>query len=370
MIYSYTNFLAAFLATVAFGVTLHYSKKNKESINYYFLIILLLLALQKSFAASKILFNVTIENKLSHSYIAIIFIPIPLFYLFTKESLKYKITLKENLAHFTIVFIVMLINIFIKINETLKVIHLFIFSTTYLFLIVQKPILYFKKEKKDLLKSKKIWLFLMLSIFILLYTTANIFLFRHTENKSIPIKEFYNITSIIWITCLTYLFIHPEIFFGVENLKSIIRKEEITFKSIWKLKPIKKIKAYDQKVHDKVASNAIDIINKIERYIDDYDFHSNLPLDFTSISEGININAYHLNYVLKYYCIFSKNDFFNYYKIMHVLALIEKGYLHNKSINSLISDSHFKSQKTFSNNFKKFTGKSPQEINKLLKFKM
>jgi len=55
---------------------------------------------------------------------------------------------------------------------------------------------------------------------------------------------------------------------------------------------------------------------------------------------------------------------------MHVLALIEEGYLQHKTITSLISDSHFKSQKTFHNNFRKFTGKSPQEVNNTLKFKM
>ena len=55
---------------------------------------------------------------------------------------------------------------------------------------------------------------------------------------------------------------------------------------------------------------------------------------------------------------------------MHLVALIEDGYLQNKTINSLISDSHFKSQKTFRNNFKKFTGKSPQEMDNALKFKM
>ena len=55
---------------------------------------------------------------------------------------------------------------------------------------------------------------------------------------------------------------------------------------------------------------------------------------------------------------------------MYLLKLIEEGYLQNKTINSLISDSHFKSKQTFYNNFQKFTGKNPQEINRLLKFKM
>jgi len=68
--------------------------------------------------------------------------------------------------------------------------------------------------------------------------------------------------------------------------------------------------------------------------------------------------------------VYSKSDFFNYCKVIHILKLIQDGYLQNKTINSLISDSHFKSKKTFYNNFRKFTGKSPQEMNTALKFKM
>ena len=368
MIYFFLNFLVAFLALVAFGVILYSSKKNEEPINYYFLIILLGLIIQRFYYSSLILSIENIENKLNYSYVA--FLYIPLFYLFTKEFLNYRITLNEHLAHFTLAFIFILINVLIEIDGSVKAILFFIFSTIYLFLGLKKPIFYLKKEKKKLLKSKKYWLLIILFVSISIYLTANLFLFKYKGNTSIVLKEFYNITSIIWIICLTYLFINPEIFFGTKKLKFIIRKEEITIKNIWKPEPIKKIEEYDQKAHNRAASNTIDIINKIELYIEGYDFHNNLPLDFKSISKGINIKAYHLNYIFKYYCIYSKNDFFNYYKVMHLVALIEDGYLQNKTINSLISDSHFKSQKTFRNNFKKFTGKSPQEMDNALKFKM
>ena len=368
MIFYLLNFLVAFLALVAFGVVLHSSKKNEEPINYYFLIILLGLTVQRFFYTSLILSNVNIENKLNCSYLASFFFP--LFYLFTKRYFNYRITLKEKLAHFTFASIYTLINVLMEIDGSVKAVLFLIFSTIYLFLVLKKTVFHFKKEEKKLLKSKKYWLFIMLFVTIFIYLVANFFLFRYTENTFIVLKECYNFTSIIWIVCLTYLFINPEIFFGVKKLKFIIRKEEITIKNIWKPKPFKKIEEYDKKIHNKIAPNSINIINKIERYIEGYDFHNNLPLDFKSISKGINIKAYHLNYIFKYYCIYSKNDLFNYYKIMHVLALIEEGYLQHKTINSLISHANFKSQKTFHNNFKKFTGKNPQEMNNTLKFKM
>ena len=311
--------------------------------------------------------NANIENKLNTGYIDFFFIP--LFYLFTKKYFNYRITLKENLAHFTFASIFALNNVLMKIDGSVKPVLFLIFSTIYLFLILKKTVIYFKEEKK-LLKSKKNWFFIILFVIIAIYLAANFFLFRYTKNTSIVLKEFYNFTSIIWIVCLTYLFINPEIFFGIKTLKKIVRTNEFSSKITWNLTALKKIQAYDQEIHDKIAQNAIDIINKVERFIESYNFRNNIPLDFKSISEGINIKEYHLNYIFKYYCIYSKNDLFNYYKIMHVLALIEEGYLQHKTINSLISHANFKSQKTFNNNFRKFTGKSPQEVNNTLKFKM
>ena len=154
MIYFFLNFLVAFLALVAFGVILYSSKKNEEPINYYFLIILLGLIIQRFYYSSLILSIENIENKLNYSYVA--FLYIPLFYLFTKEFLNYRITLNEHLAHFTLAFIFILINVLIEIDGSVKAILFFIFSTIYLFLGLKKPIFYLKKEKKKIIKIKKI----------------------------------------------------------------------------------------------------------------------------------------------------------------------------------------------------------------------
>ncbi|MDC0178067.1 hypothetical protein OAJ14_07985, partial [Polaribacter sp.] len=123
-------------------------------------------------------------------------------------------------------------------------------------------------------------------------------------------------------------------------MKKIVLTYELSSKIIWNLTALKKIQAYDHKIHDKIAPNSLDIINKVERFIESYDFRNNIPLDFKSISEGVKINAYHLNYIFKYYCVYSKSDFFNYCKVIHILKLLEDGYLQNKTISSLISDSH------------------------------
>jgi methylphosphotriester-DNA--protein-cysteine methyltransferase len=368
MFFLFLNFLIAFLSFVAFIVTINSSKKNEEPINYYFLIILLGLTIQRFFYSSSTLFNITIENKLNYSYIAYFYCS--LFYLFIKKNLKYKITLKENLAHFTLAFIFILINVLGEIDGNVKAISFFIFSTIYLFLMLKKSIFYFKKERKYLLKSKKRWLFIMLFLIILFYLAANLFLVEYSENISSVHLKYYNFSALIWLIALTYLFVNPEIFFGLKKLKEIIRTEEVNFDSTWSSKPLKKIQAYDQEAHAKVVSNALNIISKIKDFSTNYYFNNNTLLNFNSLADGIEIQKYHLNYIFKYYCVYSKSDFFNYCKVLHILKLIEDGYLQNKTVSSLISDSHFKSKKTFYNNFQKFTGKNPQQINNALKFNM
>lgn len=365
MIFVILNFLVAFLSSVAIIITIKSSKKNEEPINYYFTLILLGLTAQRLFYTLSSLININIENKLNYSFVAYFYVP--LFYLFVKDYLKYKISQKENLNHFVLASFFILINFLTEIDGKLKFIIFFIFSTTYIFFVLKKIT---SIKKNTLLKSKKHWLHIMLFQIFLIYIISNFFLLKYSENISNAHLKYYNFSAIIWLISLTYLFVNPEIFFGIKTLKKIVRTNEFSSKITWNLTALKKIQAYDYKIHDKIAPKSVDIISKIERFIESYDFRSNLPLDFKSISEGININAYHLNYIFKYHCVYSKSDFFNYCKVIHILKLLEDGYLQNKTITSLISDSHFKSKKTFYNNFKKFTGKSPQEMNNTLKFKM
>ena len=365
MIFVILNFLVAFLSSVAIIITIKSSKKNEEPINYYFILILLGLTAQRLFYTLSSLININIENKLNYSFVAYFYVP--LFYLFLKNYLKYKISQKENLTHFALASFIVLINLFFEIDGKVKFIIFFIFSTTYIFFVLKKIT---SIKKNTLLKSKKHWLHIMLFQIFLIYIISNFFLLKYSENISNAHLKYYNFSAIIWLISLTYLFVNPEIFFGIKTLKKIVRTNEFSSKITWNLTALKKIQAYDYKIHDKIAPKSVDIISKIERFIESYDFRSNLPLDFKSISEGININAYHLNYIFKYHCVYSKSDFFNYCKVIHILKLLEDGYLQNKTISSLINDSHFKSKKTFYKNFKKFTGKSPQEMNNTLKFKM
>jgi len=369
MVFLLLNFLVAFLGFTAFLVVLISIKGNENPTNYYFLIILFWLTIRRFLYSFIFLFEIEIPNTVKISSIE--YLVVPLFYLFIKKFVHDKISLQENLFHLILATLFFLGHFFSEINGILKASLFFVFTTIYLFYMVKKIFVFIKETKNNrILKSKKNWLLIMFSLILCFYFIFSILLFNFTDNIAKVHRIFYNLSAIIWLIALTYLFVKPEILFGTKNLKNIIRKEELTIKNIWKSKPIKKIQDYNQKVHASVALNAIDIMCKVEDYVENYDFHNNASLDFKSLAFGIDIQAYHLNYIFKYYCIYSKSDFFNYCKVMYLLKLIEEGYLQNKTINSLINDSHFKSKQTFYNNFQKFTGKNPQEINRLLKFKM
>jgi AraC-like DNA-binding protein len=367
MLYLLLNLLTAFLALGALTVSLVFLKKQES--NYYFLFILLFLTIQRFIYSITFLFE--FETHLSFSNSSFAYFIIPIFFLFFKKYFGNQITHKENLYHLSLATCFFLLHVFFDIDQLFKPFLYFIFSSAYMIALLKKFLnIYYVKKGKWLLKSQKKWSMIMLFLVSLLYVTSNLLIFKYISDTSVILQKFYNITAIFWLVSLTYLFLNPEILFGKEKLKKIVRKEELTPGIIWLSKPNKKIKEKDKNLKDKLAINSMDIISKIESYIEEHYSTKFESLNFDSLSTGTAIQPYHLNYIFKYYCKFSKNDFFNYYKIMHALTLIEAGYLQNKTINSLVTDSHFKSKKTFYNNFNKFTGKNPYEINKLVKFRM
>jgi AraC-like DNA-binding protein len=368
MIFLLLNFLIAFLAFVAFWTVLFSLKKQKNS-NYYFLIILFFLFFQRSLYSIVFLFKFNLSNNFfNNAYFAYIIIPI--FFLFIKKYIGKTITKKENIFHFTIGLFLFTINSVFEFKQLLQSYLYFIFSTCYVFISALTFLKFYKSNNRiEMEKSKKQWLFIMLLLVLSVIVLSNLVFFKNSEIPNTFLPKFYDLTAIIWLISLIYLFVNPKILFGKERLKHIINSEEIALLDVWQLKPNGKITPKDKKLHENIAQNASYIIKKIENYVNKYYLNHKEVLDFDTLARGIKIQNYHLNYIFKYYCVYTKNDYFNYCKIMHALDLIEKGYLNNKTINSLLVDCHFNSRKTFYTNFKKFTKKKPNEINKILQFK-
>lgn len=367
MLFLLLNFLTAFLAFVAFLIVL-FSLKKQQNRNYYFLIILFFSFIQRSLYSTVFLFELDRSNFFNNA--SFVYVIIPLFFLFLKKYIGKIITKKENIFHFTIGLFLFITHSFFEFSQLLKSYLYFIFSTCYLLSITLILIKFYKSNNRiEMEKSKKRWLFIMLLLVLSVFIVSNLVFLKNSENTNVFITKFYDLTAIIWLISLSYLFFNPEILFGKEQLKHIINSEEIALLDVWQLKPIGKITPMDQKLHENIAQNAIDIIKKIEYYANKYYINHKEVLDFDTLARGIEIQNYHLNYIFKYYCVYSKNDYFNYCKIMYALDLIEKGYLKNKTINSLLIECHFNSRKTFYTNFKKFVKKNPNEINKILQFK-
>lgn len=368
MLFLLLNFLTSFLAFVAFFVVL-YSKKKNHNLNIYFLIILFFLGIQRFLYSTILLFNPEKYRLFSNASFGYILIPI--FLLFIKKYIGKSISTKENIFHILLGLIFFLSHNFFELHKLLKQYLFLVFTTCYLIVLLLLLIKFYRS--KDYLKmnrAKKRWLFIMILIILLIFVVSNYAFLKNGDKTFLVVKEYYNITAILWLTSLIYLFFNPEILYGKEKLKHIVNNEDLAILSVWKLKPVGKIAPMDKTIHNNIAKNAIDIIKKIENFGAKYYIENKDVLNFDTLVEGIGIQAYHLNYIFKYYCIYNKSDFFNYCKIMYAVALIEKGYLTNKTINSLITETHFNSKKTFYTNFKKFTNKNPHEIKKILQFKV
>lgn len=368
MIFVFLNFLVASIAFVAFFVLIT-NKNKKEPLNYYFLSILLLLIAQRAFYTSIYLLDLELKQGLTFSVLAYLFIP--LYYLFIKSLTNHKISVKENLVNFTLAILLICSHLFFGIKGTYRTILFGIFSTFYLYMLLRNYIIYLEiSTLKKTFSSKKKWLSIMVFLIICKYLISNILLITNRKDITIVHENFYNFSAIVWVLALTYLFVNPEILFGVQKLKKIVREDELLNKLVWEENSTKKIALADKQVHEKVVENKLDIIKKIENFTTNYYNKQNTKLTFQKLSEGINVKPYHLNYIIKYYCTLSKNDFLNYCKIRYATQLIEEGYLQRKTVNSLITDTHFSSKKTFYNNFQKFTGQTPYELEKFMKFKM
>jgi AraC-like DNA-binding protein len=91
----------------------------------------------------------------------------------------------------------------------------------------------------------------------------------------------------------------------------------------------------------------------------------------STLSKKLIIPKRHLEFVFKYYCHYSINDFSNLVKITYALSLIKEGYLDSYTVASLGEECLFNSRFTFSKNFKKFIGISVSDyINSTVKSKL
>lgn len=284
----------------------------------------------------------------------------PIYFLFFKRLLNKNSNQIKKIAHFFICLIIIILFVFDHINQLVKTLVLISYTLTYFIFLTLLVI----NSYTNITSEKKIFLYLMLLIAVYIGVFANISLLQSNNDKFIMMKILFDYSAIVWGFILCYVFIKPDLLYGETSLIETINKLKIDDFSAWSVNAKSKIHSIDKKVSDKVEPHLKAIILKIEKIgKEHYNLsNTNVELTFEILKNNLKIPTTHLDYVFKYYCIYSKNDFFNYCKIKYAVDLLNNNYLSKNTIETLVHKCYFKSKSSFYNSFKKFTGKNPLEI--------
>jgi AraC-like DNA-binding protein len=329
--------------------------------NNYLIIILLIVGLQRFIYAIEVLgfINVTFNPLKLKPILA--FYVIPVYYLFFIRLIYEKGVLKKELLHFIFPILLTLVNFFIvnfKINQLVYLVYSSLYFS-FTFIIVRQ---YIYRKKKSILdkisyKAKKKWLLFMISLALVLLVFTNSFLLAHVSFQ-ISLNSFYRYSSLVWMLILMYMFKNPVIIFGEQSLLKNIQFNQPQVFEIWNHKLLKQIENMDEAVY-KTIRNKIDlIILEIKTIQRSVTLISTTTLTPETLAKQLKIPKRHLDFIFKYYCLYSVNDFSNLIKINYALLLIREGYLNKYTVDSLGTKCLFNSRFTFSKNFKKFVGVS------------
>jgi AraC-like DNA-binding protein len=154
------------------------------------------------------------------------------------------------------------------------------------------------------------------------------------------------------------MFKNPIIIFGRNNLLKSIQKTEPQEFLIWSFKPLKVIDEKDRILSKNISSKIDNIIFNIQNLQKLESITSTITLTSDTLSKELKIPRSHVEFLFKYYCYYSINDFSNLLKVNYAVSLIKEGYLEKYTVASLGEKCLFNSRFTFSKNFKKFIGVS------------
>jgi AraC-like DNA-binding protein len=149
--------------------------------------------------------------------------------------------------------------------------------------------------------------------------------------------------------------------FGESYLLKGIQKNTEKELSIWSLKPLTVIDEKDKKVYETLSKSIEGIVFNIKALQNSEAIIARITLTSKTIAEELKIPKKHIDFVFKYYCYYSINDYSNLIKILYAIKLINSGFLKEYTVEALGAKCLFNSRYTFSQNFKKFVGVSASD---------
>ncbi len=160
----------------------------------------------------------------------------------------------------------------------------------------------------------------------------------------------------------------PELLYGSAYLKKVSDIKEVSklcISKVWSLDLNKDIS------NDKEALLSNKIKDKISDYINDIEKITVINNSFKEpgysiydLSKELGVPKYYLDFIFKFHCKLTFNDYKKLVRIYVAVQLINDGYLNNNKLDTLAKHVGFASYNPFLMNFKEIIGASPFEYNK------
>jgi AraC-like DNA-binding protein len=338
--------------------------KNHKT-NIYFIVILILVGIQRFTYALEILGFVHDSYSLLKKNLRLGFYIIPIYYLFFRRLIKGVDKPQKELLHFifpTVLIVTNLVFFNSKINPWFFLIYSSLYFT--LMLMMLKDFIYRKNTSmlhKKSYREIKTWLILMIILTFVLIIYSNYFLFSESSSQ-ITLGTFYKYSSLLWLIVLIYMFKNPIVIFGESYLLKNIELNEPPEFLVWSRKPLKTVEEKDKIVYNTILKRIDFIIADIQILQKSDEILSTITFTADTLAKQLKIPRRHLEFVFKYYCHYSINDFGNLVKVNYAVSLINDGYLDSYTVESLGEKCLFNSRFTFSKNFKKFIGVSVSDF--------
>jgi AraC-like DNA-binding protein len=348
-----------------------FNPRRNHKTNVYFIVILITVGAQRFIYALEILGFVHDTYSPLKKNLRLGFYIVPVYYLFFRRLIQGFDKLKKELLHFIFPTVFVLINLVFTVSKINGFLFL-IYSTLYFILILNmlKDFIYRKNTsmlQKISYREIKTWILLMITLTFLLIIYSNYFLFSDSSSQ-ITLGSFYKYSSLLWLLVLIYMFKNPIVIFGEQYfLKNIQLNEPLEF-LVWSRKRLKIIEEKDKIVYNTILKRIDFIISDIQILQKSDEMLSTTTFTADTLAKQLKIPRRHLEFVFKYYCPYSINDFSNLVKVNYAVSLINEGYLDSYTVQSLGEKCLFNSRFTFSKNFKKFIGVSVSDyVNSIVK---
>ena len=363
---SILSFFVGGVLLLLVSVSLADAKRDLKS-SIFFLAILTISGVQRViFGLSSFQVLGPIENPFEQSLLFAFFIP-PIYYLFFEGLLHQKISRKNLPLHFGLSFLLAGLSLGLDWNKSINQTVFLVYSSGYstgLIVLVWRYLTKRKSQREQLyFKSIRVWAYLMLVAFLLIYAFANFIYGKGLEDTQEKVLgEFYGLTSFLWLFICFYLLRNPRILYGELRLLEHINSGSPEEIAIWRSKKKGQTNPQDLGVEKQIAPRVETLLFALKKMEQTWSEELLEVPSLKTLSFQLDCPQSHLKYLFKYYGNFTFGEYVNVLRINYAITLIRKGYLLTHTIDSLSKKTLFVSGNTFYLNFKKLTGESPSEF--------